>query len=151
MHKFRDLREKTGMQSYIGVMFIGHTAAPSGLIKSPKVREFCKRLIKLGFIADLEMTSDFPPKKELLEVGVEASIVVSEREEPPEELRTASSAILGAAEIWAISEGMAVKPGWKEVPKDRVREFTDEVMPRSERTADAILARPWPPQDSPNN
>jgi hypothetical protein len=148
---FRDLREKTGEQSYIGVTLLGHTGAPRGLIKNPEVREFCKRLVKLGFIADIELTSDFPPSKELLEAGVEAAFVASEREQPPEELRTASSAILGAGEIWAVSEGLAVKPGWKEVPEDRVWEFRENVMPRVQKTADAVLARPWPPQNASEN
>jgi hypothetical protein len=151
MHEFRDLRERTGAQSYIGVALLGYSDAPFELIKHPEVRDFCKRLVKLGFIIDIEPTSDFRPPEELLKPGAEATFIFPEDEEPPEEWYTILSAILGAGEIWAISEGMAITPGWKELSQDRVREFTDEVIPRAQKTSDAVLARPWPPQNSTNN
>jgi hypothetical protein len=132
MHQMRDARERESAREklIIAVSISGYDSDPRELGEIPEVRDFCARLVRLGFIADMEPSMLFRLR---------------------DEGRPVTSGIpFGAMEIWLSSQGKH-KGERFEFTSDDVEEFRKRVLPQANRAADAVLVRPWPPQNAANN
>jgi hypothetical protein len=99
-------------------MVEGYDDDPRGLYEIPEVRQLCQRLVALGFISELDVTTSM---KGLTPAGVPGM-----------------DAGLGAFGVWALSRGLIKAPGTTAVPESTLREFF-EVLKESNQRADRHL------------
>jgi hypothetical protein len=132
MHEFRTARERNAKGCIIAVFFADYDDDRRELWEIPEVRAFCKRLVDLGFIADLD-----------------TSLMLM----PPDEFRGLPGCPFGALEIWSVAENLIknARGGRVEIEVVRLEEFRTKVLPHANKVADTVLSRPWPPQNPRNN
>jgi hypothetical protein len=129
MQQFRTVRERDSRkppdaQSFIGVSIDGFNHDRRELGEIPEARAFCRRLLKLGFIADLT------PSFMLM---------------PPKGFEGVPGCPFGAMEIWAMTEGLMGKAGRVEIETAKLLQFKS-VFEHAKEVADSLLARPRPDQ-----
>jgi hypothetical protein len=132
MHQYRDIREqdeKQGTKSTIGVTISGHEDDPRELGEIPVVRQFCQRLVQLGFVADLT------PSLMLF---------------PDHDCPLPPGMALGSLELWCISQKMLGRAGRTDLERARLAKFPDAILQANKR-ADSVLRRVWHTVNPENN
>ena len=90
----------------IGCSFRGYATDSRELWQIPEVVEFCKKLVRIGFIAGLDVSFTFPPDQPPLPVPV---------------------APMGSLDIWLIANGHMRHDGTVEMTKELLNRFTKEI------------------------
>jgi hypothetical protein len=120
MLQLRQMRQ-TGRRGVCVCNFTDFDDDPRELHEIPEVKTFCQRLLNLGFIADLDVTTsikELSPFKEWPLPGVLVG--------------------LGAFEIWGLAEGRIVALGKCEFSRADLEKFLS-VLNGCNRKADALL------------
>jgi hypothetical protein len=104
----KDLEKMKECYPVIAITIYGFDSDSRELYQIPEARDFCRRLVDLGFI-----------------IAMEASTQTT--------LGTADA--LGALETWLIAEGLCEPTGACLIDAELRREFLDVVLPRAEKAA----------------
>jgi hypothetical protein len=90
----------------VGCSIRGYNADNRDLWQIPEAIDFCKKLVRLGFIAGLDVSFTFPANQPPLPVPV---------------------APMGSLDIWLIAKGHMSKDGTVELTKDLLDQFKREL------------------------
>jgi hypothetical protein len=91
----------------VGCSIRGYDRDSRELWQIPEVVEFCKKLVRIGFIAGLDVSFTFPPNQPPLPVPV---------------------APLGSLDIWLVAKGHMKEDGTVEMTMDLLDQFKKELQ-----------------------
>jgi hypothetical protein len=91
----------------VGCSIRGYDTDSRELWQIPEVVEFCKKLVRIGFIAGLDVSFTFPPNQPPLPVPV---------------------APIGSLDIWLVAKGHMKEDGTVEITVDLLDQFKKELQ-----------------------
>ena len=103
----------------VGCSIRGYETDNRDLWQIPEVVDFCKKLIRIGFIAGLDVSFTFPPNQPPLPVPV---------------------APWGSLDIWLIAKGHMSKDGTVEMTTDLLSQFKKELQYQNTVAEDMLSA-----------